>query len=665
MQFSNAGMKLSVIIVNYNVCFFLEQCLYSVERACEGIESEIFVVDNQSTDGSVAMVREKFPHIRLIANEINTGFSFANNQAIKESKGEYVLLLNPDTVVEEETFVRIIDFMDRQKDGGGLGVKMIDGTGKFLPESKRGLPTPEVAFYKIFGLSLLFPFHKRFGKYHLGYLDSEHVHEIEILSGAFMFMRRSVLDQVGLLDEHFFMYGEDIDLSYRITQAGFKNYYYPHTRIIHYKGESTKKSSINYVFVFYRAMVIFARKHFSRQYADTFSFFINMAIYLRAALAIASRFIQRLLLPVADFLLVTLAAFVSSGVLSTIIPETPEVSSLIQSRPLPFVLWVLSGLSVLMFAGAYDKPVYPRRVWSSMIPAILVMLSISPFVLGAGLHSVFYSLISGILAGLMLGFLRLLLGWMKISGFQPREKTGNRFIIVGDRSECIRVSRLLEKTSNNPSFVGFVSADEQADPHYFIGQIGQIEKLIRRYGIDELIFCSKNLNSQRIINLMEGLSRFGIDFKIAPARSSFVIGSNSIESSGELYLIDMNAINRPSNRRIKRMLDVAVGLALLIASPVLAFRVQRPGDFFLNLLAVLSGRKSWVGYAKQLVPTGYMQMPLPKIRQGILNPADGQYGKNISPQLVNKLNLLYSKDYSLSYDWNLIRKGLGNLGRRS
>ena len=173
-------MKLSVIIVNYNVCFFLEQCLYSVELACAGIESEIFVVDNHSTDGSVAMVREKFPHIRLIANEINTGFSFANNQAIKESKGEYVLLLNPDTVVEEETFVRIVDFMDRQQDGGGLGVKMIDGTGKFLPESKRGLPTPEVAFYKIFGLSLLFPFHKRFGKSKIydSDVDDKHLHQI-------------------------------------------------------------------------------------------------------------------------------------------------------------------------------------------------------------------------------------------------------------------------------------------------------------------------------------------------------------------------------------------------------------------------------------------------------------------------------------------------------
>ncbi|MFM7216761.1 MAG: glycosyltransferase family 2 protein, partial [Bacteroidota bacterium] len=272
-------MKLSVVIVNYNVKYFLEQCLRSAERACQGLEAEIFVVDNNSVDGSVEMVAEKFPKVKVIANKNNTGFSKANNQAIRISKGEYVLLLNPDTVVEEDTFRKTVAFMDEHADAGGLGVKMIDGSGKFLPESKRGLPTPEVAFYKIFGLSLLFPTSKRFGRYHLGYLDKDDVHKVDVLAGAFMLLRSSVLDKIGLLDEDFFMYGEDIDLSYRITKAGFSNYYFPHTSIIHYKGESTKKSSVNYVFVFYNAMVIFARKHFSPTNASTFSFFIRLAIY--------------------------------------------------------------------------------------------------------------------------------------------------------------------------------------------------------------------------------------------------------------------------------------------------------------------------------------------------------------------------------------------------
>ena len=253
-------VKLSVIIVNYNVKHFVEQCLFSVYKASEGIKVEIFVVDNNSVDGSTTLIKEKFPEAILIKNKINTGFSIANNQAIKLAKGEYVLLLNPDTVVQEDTFTKIINFMDATPDAGGLGVKMLDGQGNFAPESKRGLPTPEVAFYKMFGFAKFFPKSKKFGKYHLSYLPENEINSVDVLSGAFMLIRKSVLDKIGNLDETFFMYGEDIDLSYRITKAGYKNYYFPKTQIIHYKGESTKRSSLNYVVIFYKAMAIFSKK---------------------------------------------------------------------------------------------------------------------------------------------------------------------------------------------------------------------------------------------------------------------------------------------------------------------------------------------------------------------------------------------------------------------
>jgi GT2 family glycosyltransferase len=265
-------MQLSVIIVNYNVKYFLEQALYSVYKAMQGLNGEVFVVDNNSADGSCEMVRRKFPQTIVIENKSNTAFSVANNQAIKQAKGKYILLLNPDTVVEEDCFRRCIDFMDTHQDAGAIGVKMIDGKGKFLPESKRSLPTPKVAFYKMFGFASIFPKSKTFGRYHLGFLSNDEVHEVEVLSGAFMFIRKATLDKIGLLDEDYFMYGEDIDLSYRITQGGFKNYYFPNTTIIHYKGESTKKTSVNYVFVFYRAMIIFAQKHYSKKHAKLFSF---------------------------------------------------------------------------------------------------------------------------------------------------------------------------------------------------------------------------------------------------------------------------------------------------------------------------------------------------------------------------------------------------------
>lgn len=282
-------MKLSVIIVNYNVKSLLEQCLLSVELAMHETDGEIIVVDNASADGSCQMVKKQFPKVTLIENNKNIGFSKANNQGIQIAKGEYVLLLNPDTLVPHDCFSRCSDFMDCTPQAGALGVRMIDSHGHYLPESKRGLPTPWVAFCKIFGLTQLFPHSSRFARYYLGHLPSDKTTPIDVLAGAFMFLRRAAIEKSGLLDERFFMYGEDIDLSYRISQCGFTNYYFPETTILHYKGESTRKGSLNYVVLFYRAMLIFSQKHFSNRHNGLFNLLIHLAVYSRALLAVLSR----------------------------------------------------------------------------------------------------------------------------------------------------------------------------------------------------------------------------------------------------------------------------------------------------------------------------------------------------------------------------------------
>jgi GT2 family glycosyltransferase len=253
-------MKLSIIIVNYNVKYFLEECLYSVIRSISNLDAELFVVDNHSSDQSIEYLKPKFPQVVFIVNQENVGFSKANNQAIKLAKGEYILLLNPDTIIGENSLERICRFLDEHPDAGGIGVKMIDGQGHFLPESKRGFPSPWNSFCKMSGLSKLFPQSTVFGKYHLRYLDEDEINEVDVLAGAFMMLRKEALDKVGLLDETFFMYGEDIDLSYRIRQGGYKNYYIPEP-IIHYKGESTKKD-LKYVKNFYEAMLIFHNKYY-------------------------------------------------------------------------------------------------------------------------------------------------------------------------------------------------------------------------------------------------------------------------------------------------------------------------------------------------------------------------------------------------------------------
>ena len=272
-------MKLSVVIVNYNVRYYLEQCLLSVEKALTGVCGEVFVVDNHSTDGSIPYLKSKFPWVRYIENQENLGFSRANNQALREARGEYVLLLNPDTFIGERTLRECIDFMDKNPQAGMCGVGMLKVDGSFAPESRRGIPTPFVAFCKMTGLGTLFPKSRLFGRYYMQYLNKYSINPIEIVSGAFMFIRKDALDKVGLLDETFFMYGEDIDLSYRVLQAGYKNYYLP-TQILHYKGESTKKNSLRYVNAFHKAMIIFFRKHFAH-YSGIYSAFITLTIMMK------------------------------------------------------------------------------------------------------------------------------------------------------------------------------------------------------------------------------------------------------------------------------------------------------------------------------------------------------------------------------------------------
>ena len=268
-------MKLSVVIVNYNVRLLLEKCIKSVENALDGIEGDIFVVDNNSSDGSVEYIRERFPKVHIIANKENLGFARANNQAIRMTDAEYILLLNPDTVVYENTLQGCLDFMDANPEAGGVGVRILTREGNAAPESRRALPTPWVAFLKMLGFTR---------RYYMSHLPWDKPGRIEVVSGAFCMLRHKALDQIGLLDEDFFMYGEDIDLSYRLLKGGWQNWYLPYD-IIHYKGESTQKSSFRYVHVFYQAMLIFFRKHYSHL-SFLISLPIQTAIYFRAFMAL-------------------------------------------------------------------------------------------------------------------------------------------------------------------------------------------------------------------------------------------------------------------------------------------------------------------------------------------------------------------------------------------
>ena len=655
-------MKLSIVIVNYNVRYFLEQCLFSVTKAVQNMESEIFVVDNSSVDDSVEMVREKFPGALLIVNKKNIGFAKANNQAIKRAKGEYILLLNPDTVVEDDTFEKVVAFMDAHPDAGGLGVKMVDGSGKFLPESKRGLPTPSTAFYKIFGLSALFPHSKRFSKYHLGYLDEDEIHQVDILAGAFMLLRKSVLDEIGLLDEDFFMYGEDIDLSYRITQAGYHNYYFPQARIIHYKGESTKKSSVNYVLVFYRAMAVFARKHFTAKNAGIFTFFISIAIYFRAFLALMSRLFKKLILPLLDLIILFGGMFIIKTIWEKYIiyPHGGHYPGLFLEFVLPFyvVIWLIA----VFLSGGYDKPVRIRPVIAGILSGtilILVLYALVPdnlrFSRGQILADTAWALVS-------LSLLRLLLHVSGIKGFKLGQATKKRFLVIGDEKEARRVEAILKSSYVSPGFVGLVSPDSKSEkPDGFLGNIEQVKDMIGIFSVDEVIFCAKNLPHQTIIDQMTIWKSEQVEFKIAPEDSLSIIGSHSINTQGELYTVNIQSVDKPANKRAKRLLDMALSLVFLLFYPLLLFFVERPWGFLKNIFRVFFGIKSWIGYT----PEGREGIHLPTIKPGVLSPVDGIKSNMVDNETIRKLNVLYARDYSIQKDLNLIFTSFPKLGRPS
>ncbi len=651
-------MLLSVVIVNYNVRYFLEQCLHSVFKSGNKIEMEVFVVDNQSVDGSADMVKEKFPMVKLIVNQENAGFSKANNQAIKRARGRYILLLNPDTVVEDDTLSAVTDFMESHPDAGALGVKMLDGQGRFLPESKRGLPTPGVAFCKIFGLSALFPKSRLFSKYHLGYLDKDKCHVVDVLSGAFMLIRKEALEKTGLLDESFFMYGEDVDLSHRITKSGYKNYYYPGTRIIHYKGESTKKSSVNYVLVFYNAMIIFARKHFSHKNARIFSLLINMAVYFRAMIAILSRFIQRIFWPVTDAVLIYSGFYYLKNywghqvfaVESAYYP--PEYMRLIVPA------YILFWLSAVYISGGYDRPHRLFRIVRGIgfgTVAILVIYALLPIHLRFSRALI---LLGSVWALFSMMLTRTLYTLLKYKSLHLSAPVNKRVLIAGDGKEAGRILHMLRQ-SGNTSFIGLVSLEEKKpDEEGYLGTIRQINEIIDIYRINEVIFCAENMSSQKIIDHMSDLQSKQILFKIAPPESLYIIGSNSIDTFGDLFTVNINAVNLPSNKRNKRLFDLSLSLLLLVTLPFQLMIQKHRWGFLRNLVRVFSGQLSWVGYYHTA-----RKSKLPPIKKGVLQPGDAISTINLQNDTMNNLNNLYAKDYKVENDLRICVNAIRMLGK--
>jgi GT2 family glycosyltransferase len=629
---------LSVVIVNYNVVNFLEQCLNSVLAATQHLAIEIFVVDNNSVDGSVALVREKFPMVKLIANTENVGFSKANNQAILQSDSRYVLLLNPDTVVEQDTFTKCIAYLDAHPKTGGLGVRMLDGKGRFLPESKRGLPTPAVSFYKIFGLSKLFPKSKKFGTYHLGFLDEHHTHEVDVLSGAFMLMRSDTLDQVGLLDEAFFMYGEDIDLSYRIQQGGYTNVYFPETKIIHYKGESTKKGSLNYVFVFYNAMVIFAKKHFSARYARIFSFAIHLAIYLRASASILKRIVSNLSWPAIDAAIAYSSLYI--------------LAQQWQAHDIQFPDWAYTWLSPAYIAiwvfctwifGLYDRGTRIHQIWKSTFFGTITILVAYALFPKEWQFSRLFILLGAVWFLVAFYLTRALKEFLTKGRIDFGKLPKKRFGIIANQGEFERIAELLRSTYPQIEQIEQIGLSAGPWPN-----ISQLNEIIRVQQLNELIFSAQDVGASKIIQSMADTANLDLEYKIAQPNTSYLIGSSSIDQAGTYYNIHFDALQLPANKRVKRMFDLVLAIFLLLISPLFAWRFQSPRQFLKNVGSVLIGRCSFVGVRAQ-------KEGQKKGKLFILEPLIN------SGQPFELQAFIYTKTYTLTHDLTSVYKQLGQL----
>ena len=645
-------MELSVIIVNYNVKHFLEQCLISVNKALAGIESEIIVVDNNSVDGSLNLINNKFNEVVLIANKKNTGFSVANNQGIKIAKGSNILLLNPDTVIQEDSLRKCLEFLDNNEDAGALGVKMYDGNGRFLPESKRGLPTPSVAFYKIFGLSTIFPNSKTFGKYHLGYLSENENHKVDVLSGAFMMIRKKVLDEVGLLDETFFMYGEDIDLSYRIKEGGYENYYFSKTNIIHYKGESTKKSSVNYVFVFYKAMVIFAEKHFSKQHVKTFSKLINIAIYFRATIALIQRVLRRWILPIIDFIFFNGFIFGISTIYQNYsgISFPEETVKLI--IPIYAMIWTVSN----SLFGNQRPPVKYSNLFKGNLIGLIIILSLyallpksiqfsRAIILGSSLTCLAISL-----------FTRITFKLLKVGLFKGFTDLHKNIALVGSLDEIHRTEKLMLINRDSSSNIFKISSEKK--PHNrekYHGNLSQLNEFININKITEVIFCAKDISSQNIIYSMAVVnSKKNIDFKIIPDKTQFIIGSQSIYTNETYFTTELNHINSIENIRKKRNFDIYTSFILILFSPIFGILFKNYLKALKSIKDILIGEKTWIGYENSS-----LNIKLPKIKTGVFSIVDNE--KNMQQEVIDKINIIYAKDYNLILDTKILLKNIFKL----
>lgn len=625
-------MTLSVIVVSYNVKGYLSLCLDSALAAMERLPSgtaEVFVFDNASSDGSADWVSSHYPSVHLIRSEENLGFSAGNNAAIRQSKGEWVLLLNPDTVVPEDTFEKVLAHAEAHPEVGAIGVPMYDGTGSWLPESKRGLPTPWASFCRLSGIWRLAPSSPSLNRYYWGHTGKDETAAVEVLSGAFMWMRREALDQAGLLDEDFFMYGEDIDLSIRIQDAGWVNHYFSDAPIVHFKGESTKKGSLAYVRVFHDAMRIFSAKHFAGRQAVAMQLMIEVGIRVRAVTAFLQGRVRRHALPLLDLsLAATVAVCVIRGHAITSGIDHPWMPSL----SLAGLAVGVSGFSGTWF-GVWDRPFVRLRVLMAGLAAGLLLVlaySLLPEVLRVSRMAM--GLLALVLVLLPLGVRALLVTLMPKRFAWRRTRSSVGFIGSEERRSAMK--NWIESSYGSSLYVSDLS----------LSCGSEIQVLSPE---NELVLCDASWGGRRVLDTVRAGHAHGVDVRIVPAGLWLALGGARKKSGPKDRLLwGEDGLCRPERMRSKRRLDIAWSLWILLVGS--GKGANAAGFTRGQAWSVLRSRRTWVGFHGSWDGADR----LPALETGIFKVGSGV--QSVSSDEAKRLDLRYAYDYSWMRDFELL-----------